>query len=200
MPKDHSPRWRMDQSNVLRRTVHMLIALAPLYYLLPVEFAEVPLKRWQLLIAVFVVVAVFEAVRLRRGVTFTGLRPHERDSIASFAWAAAGITIALWLMPMEIATPVLVGMGLCDPLAGELRRRAVSKWIPFALPVIAYFAICMTFVSLMTDTHLIIVVSISLIGSWLAVAAERYRSKLVDDDFLMIVVPGTVMSVLWLWL
>ena len=178
----------------------MLIALAPLYYLLPVEFDEVPLRRWQLLIAVFIVVAVFEAVRLRRGVTFTGLRPHERDSIASFVWAAAGITCALWLMPMEIATPVLIGMGLCDPLAGELRRKNASRLVQIAPPVVAYFAICITAISLMTDTQLSLVVAISLIGSCLAVAAERFRSKLVDDDFLMIVVPGTVMSAFWLWL
>ena len=128
----------------------MLIALAPLYYLLPVEFEEVPLRRWQLLIAVFVAVAAFEAVRLRRGVTFTGLRPHEMHSIASFAWAAAGITAALWLMPMEIATPVLVGMGLCDPLAGELRRANASRIGRIAPPVIVYFVICFVLLSLMT--------------------------------------------------
>ena len=190
----------MDQSNVLRRTVHMLIALAPLYYLLPVEFDEVPLRRWQLLITIFIAVAVFEVVRLRRGITFMGLRPHERDSIASFVWAAAGITVALWLMPMEIATPVLIGMGLCDPLAGELRRASASRWVQITPPVAAFFAICVTSLSLMTDTHFALVVLISLIGSWLAVAAERYRIRHVDDDFLMIVVPGTVMSAFWLWL
>lgn len=190
----------MDRSNLLRRSVHLLVALAPLYYLLPVEFEGVPVRRWQLLIAFFIAIAVFEAVRLRRGVTFTGLRPHEGHSIASFAWAAAGITVALWLMPMEIATPVLIGMGLCDPLAGELRRMKARRSSQIALPIGVHIVICVAALVMMTDASIALILLISFIGSSLAVATERHRMPLLDDDFLMIVVPGAAMSMLWLGL
>jgi hypothetical protein len=190
----------MDRSNLLRRTVHLLIALAPLYYLLPVEFEAFPVRRWQLLIAFFIAVAMFEAIRLRRGITFTGLRPHEGHSIASFAWAAAGITVALWLMPMEIATPVLIGMGLCDPLAGELRRSGARKSSQIALPLGVYIVICVAALATMTESSAALILLISIIGSSLAVATERHRIPLLDDDFLMIVVPGAAMSLLWLGL
>ncbi|UCE91949.1 MAG: hypothetical protein JSV90_02045 [Methanobacteriota archaeon] len=190
----------MDRSHVVRRAVHMSVALAPLYYLLPVEFEGVPVRRWQLLMVFFFVVAVFEAIRLRRGMTFTGLRPHEMHSIASFAWAAAGVTAALWLMPMEIATPVLIGMGLCDPLAGELRRKKTPMLCQIALPVVAYFMICVGALALMTESALVLIVTISVAGSFLAMATERYRIRFVDDDFLMIVMPGALMSALWLGL
>lgn len=185
---------------MLRRSVHLLVALAPLYYLLPTEFPGVPLRRWELLIALFAIVALFEAVRLRRGITFVGLRPHESRSIASFMWAAAGITIALWLMPMEVATPVLIGMGLCDPLAGELRRAKARKTSQIAYPIIVYFVICLVTLSLMTEARLELILAMSAVGAWLAIAAERAGVPLIDDDFLMIIVPGAFMSLLWLGL
>ena len=188
----------MDRSNLLRRSAHALIALAPIYYLLPTEFPVVPVHRWQFLILLFAIVAVFEAFRLRKGMTFKGLRPHEGYTIASFAWAAAGITIALWLMPMEIATPVLIGMGLCDPLVGELRRMNAKKTTQILFPMVVYFAICCVSLSLMTDVVTITVVALSFVGAWLAVMAERTRIPMVDDDFLMIIVPGIAMSLLWL--
>lgn len=185
---------------MLRRSVHLLVALAPLYYLLPAEFPGMPLRRWELLIALFAIVAVFEALRLRKGVTFVGLRPHESGSIASFMWAAAGITIALWLMPMEVATPVLVGMGLCDPLAGELRRAKAGKASQIAYPTVVYFVICFAALSLMTEARLELILVMSTVGAWLAIAAERAGVPVIDDDFLMIVVPGAFMSLLWLCL
>ena len=189
----------MDRSILLRRLVHCLVALAPLYYLLPVELPGVPVRRWHLLIAFFVLVMAFEALRLRRGVTFLGLRPHERNTIASFAWAAAGITAALWLMPMEIATPVLIGMGLVDPLVGEMRRFGASPPLRMSLPLLVYAMICMITLSLMVEGQTGAIVAVSALGAVLAVGAERLRLPGgVDDDFLMIVVPGSMMSIMWL--
>lgn len=188
----------MDRSIVLRRLIHCMIALAPLYYMLPVEMPGLPIMRWHLLIAFFATIMVFEAVRLRRGITFLGLRPHERHSIASFAWAAAGITSALWLLPMEIATPVIIGMGLIDPLAGELRRTGAAPLVRVSLPLLAYAAICVATLLLMAEKELGSVLAVSSMGAFLAVGAERLELPGVDDDFLMIVVPGSLMSLLWL--
>ena len=188
----------MDRSVVLRRLVHCLVALAPLYYLLPVELPGTPIHRWHLLVAFFAAVMMFEALRLRRGITFLGLRPHECNTIASFAWAAAGITAALWLMPMEIATPVLIGMGLIDPLVGELRRLGAKLSTQMALPLLAYVLICATSLLLMVENNAALVAVVSILGAFLAVGAERLEIPVVDDDFLMVVVPGSVMSVLWL--
>jgi len=188
----------VDRAVLARRLVHSLLAVAPVYYLIPVDLPLSPLKRWHLLIAFFVAVALFESVRLWRGVTFFGLRPHERNSIASFAWAAAGITLALWLMPWEIATPVLIGMGLVDPLVGVLRCAKRARWLQVLLPLVVYFAICVISLASLTTLPLPELVLISVIGAALAVAAERQRVPYVDDDFLMIIVPGIVMSLLWL--
>lgn len=183
---------------MVRRLVHCLVALTPVYYLIPEDLPLSPLKRWHLLIAFFLLVSIFESVRLWRRATFFGLRPHEKDSIASFAWAAAGITIALWLMPWEIATPVLIGMGLVDPLAGELRRTSSPVWLTFLLPIAVYMTICAVAMGTLTEAALPMLLAISTVGAFLAVAAERWRSTYVDDDFLMIIVPGLFMSLIWL--
>lgn len=188
----------MDREVIARRLVHCLVALTPVYYLLPVDLPLSPLKRWHLLIAFFVIVSLFETFRLWKKMTFFGLRPHEKDSIASFAWAAAGVTVALWLMPWEIATPVLVGMGLVDPLIGELRRAEKPRSLIVPLPIGAYTAICALSFVILTEASLTELAALSLIGACLAVAAEGLRVPYVDDDFLMIVVPGFFMSLLWL--
>ena len=188
----------MERSIVLRRLVHCLVALAPVYYLLPVELPGTPVHRWHLLIAFFATIMLFEAWRLHQGISFLGLRPHERNTIASFAWAAAGITTALWFMPMEVATPVLIGMGLIDPLVGELRRIGARQSAQIAMPWLAYAVICMISFSVMVENHTALIFAASIIGASLAVGAERIRLPVIDDDFLMVVVPGAVMSLLWL--
>ncbi|HIH01808.1 TPA: hypothetical protein HA259_07035 [Thermoplasmata archaeon] len=188
----------MDREALVRRLVHCLIAVTPVYYLLPEELPLAPFRRWHLLIAFFLVIAAVESIRLWRKATFFGLRPHEKHSIASFAWAAAGITIALWLMPWEIATPVLIGMGLVDPLAGELRRTGRPRCVAICLPMSVYATICAVTLWALTDVTMPLILALSAVGASLAVPAERWRSHYVDDDFLMIVVPGAIMSLLWL--
>jgi len=191
---------KTDKGVILRRTVHSLIALAPLYYLLPIDMPFSPVKRWHLLIAFFVVIMLFEAVRLRKCITFLGLRPHETHSIASFAWAAAGITVALWLMPMEIATPVLIGMGLVDPLLGELRRKGTRPAVSFPGPLLVYALICVAALLVITEEGVAAILTVSFVGAFLAIGAERLDLPVIDDDFLMIVVPGSLMSFMWLYM
>ena len=188
----------MDREVLARRLAHCLVALTPVYYIIPEELPLSPFRRWHLLIAFFLLIAIVESVRLWKKATFFGLRPHEKDSIASFAWAAAGITIALWLMPWEIATPVLVGMGLVDPLAGELRRAGRSRAVTLCLPMAVYASICIVALWALADAAIPVVLGLSVVGAAVAVAAERWRLPYIDDDFLMIIVPGTLMSLLWL--
>ena len=188
----------MEKEVMVRRLVHSLVALTPVYYLIPEDLPLSPLKRWHLLVLFFTAIALFESIRLWKRATFFGLRPHEKESIASFAWAAAGVTLALWLMPWEIATPVLIGMGLVDPLAGELRRAGKHRFTATVIPLVVYVVICLMSFWTFTQLTWTQIMSFSCLGSCLAVAAERWRVPYVDDDFLMIVVPGLAMSLLWL--
>jgi len=186
----------MERAGLFRRGVHCLIALAPLYFLLPDNLPLIGLRRWVLLIAFFVGIVSFEAYRLRKGIVILGLRPHEKTSIASFVWAAAGITAALWLLPRDIASAVLVGMALVDPLSGELRgdRRPVASQI--GLPMLAYLGLALAVLLVFEYRTLGMVVALSVLGAVSAVLSERARIPHVDDDFVMIVLPGALMTVL----
>lgn len=184
----------MRKEVLLRRGVHALIALAPLYYWVPVDVPVLGVRRWVLLMAFFAFIVCFEAVRLWKGFSVMGLRPHEAKHIASFVWAAAGITIALWLFPRDIASAALVGMALVDPLAGELRAAKVAKPVELGAPILAYFIIAAVALALFGDLGTYLIIALSVVGAVSAVFAEASDVPVVDDDFLMIVVPCLVMG------
>ena len=186
----------MRKDVLFRRGMHALIALTPLYFALPVELPVEPLRRWMLLVGFFAIVSVFEVIRLWKGITFFGLRPHEKYQIASFAWAAAGVTLLLWLFPEDIASGALVAMALVDPLAGELRASKIKDSVTISASLIAYFALFFVICALVGDRGLVVCISLAVVGSAVAIPSEWVEVRYVDDDFLMLVLPALAMTVL----
>ncbi len=183
---------------LVRRGVHALIGLAPLYYLLPVEIESLGVRRWVLLVGFLCAVIAFESVRLAKGWKLFGLRPHETKQIASFVWAAAGITATLWLFPVEVATAALVGMALVDPLAGTLRAAGARDRITLSSCTLAYFVIALPALGLLGDLAFLGCVAVAAVGAALAIPSEWFDVPYVDDDFLMLVVPAIGMAALTL--
>jgi len=184
----------MKKEALIRRSVHCLIAFAPLYFLLPDDLPVIGLRRWVLLIAFLVSIGVFDAWRRHRGITFLGLRSHERKGIASFAWAAAGITFVLWLIPQDIATAALVSMAFVDPLAGELRSNYGEKPWPVAASVLAYFALAFLIMASWGDHTAVQSMGLAFIGAGIAIPSELLKIRYVDDDFSMLVFPAIAMT------
>jgi dolichol kinase len=184
----------MDRGVLFRRCLHLLIALAPIYFMIPVDLPVWGLERWVLLIGFFAIVSGFEAIRLAKGWTFIGLRPHEAHHIASFVWAAAGITLALWLFREDIASAALIGMAFVDPLAGELRRVRPKSTMTLSIPMIAYFAISATALYAFGHLSATSIAIVSIIGAVTAVLVEREKVPYIDDDFLMIIAPCLLMQ------
>lgn len=179
---------------VVRRAFHCAIALAPLYFLLPVELPVIGLRRWFLLIAFFAFVAVFDFWRRSRGMTFLGLRPHERWGVASFLWAAAGITFVLWLIPPDLATAALVGMAFADPAAGELRSAFRRPVLAASAAASLYFGVVMATLVLSGDWSAGKAALLAFVGAGIAIPSESLKVRFVDDDFSMLVFPAIVMS------
>jgi len=173
---------------------HVAIAFAPLYFLLPDDLLIPGLRRWILLVLFFCSILLFEAFRLWKGFIFMGLRPHEVNQIASFAWAAIGITLVLWLFPEDIATAALVGMALVDPLAGQLRSKYGEKGVSLVLSALAYFLLAFSIVALWADRDVIGAAFLALVGAGVAIPSEAIRQKYIDDDFAMAFFPAVVMS------
>lgn len=180
---------------MFRRCLHCLMALSPAYYLLPTELPALGLDRWVLLIGFIFSVSLVESVRLLKGWTFFGLRPHERNQIASFVWAAAGVTAALWLFREDVATAAIIGWAIVDPLAGELRRVRPRSAVTIIVPVMVYVAVAVPVLYLWGMMSLLSVALVSVIGATTAVIAEREKIRYIDDDFLMIVLPCLMMEI-----
>lgn len=190
----------MERQILVRRVMHALIALAPLYYLIPVELSPLGVKRWMLLIAFLGVMIAFEALRLAKGITFMGLRPHEKTQIASFVWAAAGVVLTLWLFPQEIASVALVGMALVDPLAGEMRRSGGKDIRTVSVSLLAYFALALFVLVVVGPCELLGCAALAAVGAALAIPSEWFDVPHVDDDFTMLLVPALGMTALTLLL
>ncbi len=174
----------MDFGHWTRRLVHLSAPLFLVYYWIPDEVYGASKEIGLLL--VLALILVFEAVRLWRGWTFLGLRDYEARRISAFAWASVGLTFTFLFFPLELATPAVTGMAFTDPLIGELRRRK-SALYPL-LPIAFYFLLVLAiFIVLMGWGWQVLIASI--VGTFLAITVERIRTKYVDDDFLMMVVP-----------
>jgi dolichol kinase len=184
----------MKKEVLVRRCMHALIALTPLYFALPVVLPVVPVRRWELLMAFFVGVSIFETIRLWKGITFFGLRPHEKNQIASFAWAAAGVTLLLWLFPEDIASGALVAMALVDPLAGELRCSGYRDKVTVSVSFVAYFALFLAASAFVGDRDVGVYIVLAIVGGIVAIPSERFKFRYVDDDFLMLVLPALATS------
>lgn len=184
----------MKKEAVLRRGVHASMALAPLYYALPVSLPYLGIHRWSLVVAFFGAIMAFEAIRLWKGITFMGLRPHEKDQIASFAWAAAGITAVLWLCPHDIASAALIGMALVDPLAGELRILGVRDRLTITSTLLICFGLCIVSLLAWDLRPALQSLLLAVVAAPLAIASERIETRYIDDDFLMSVIPAAAMT------
>lgn len=188
-----------DREILVRRLMHCLIALAPLYFLIPDDLPVINLRRWVLLIVFFTAISIFDAWRRWKKIPVFGLRPHETDRIASFAWAAAGITFVLWLIPKDLATATLISMAFTDPLAGELRRIYGRNSMVLAISFVVFFFLAFSTLAIWADHTVVACVFIAAAGALAAIPSEAIKSPVVDDDFLMLAVPGVVMGLLALY-
>lgn len=184
-----------EREIVVRRLMHCLIALAPIYFLLPDDLPVINMRRWVLLIVFFVGVSIFDTWRRINKVPIFGLRPHEEDSVASFAWAAAGITFVLWMIPKPLATAVLIGMAFVDPLAGELRRVHGKKPWVYGASAAVYFALAFSTLAIWGDHSIPLSAVLALIGAAVAIPSEAIKVGVIDDDFLMLALPGVAVGV-----
>lgn len=182
----------MERGTILRRAVHLCTPAFLVFYLLPDPLWEGGITRVQGLLIVLATVMVFEGARLLMRIEIPGMRDYEYGRMSAAAWAAIGMTIAFLFFPLEYAAPAFFGMGWVDPLIGELRSRG-SVMYPW-LPSIVYFLIVLIALTLLVGIGAEVVVA-SLTATVVGIGVERMRTRYVDDDFLMLVVPLVTIAV-----
>jgi hypothetical protein len=176
----------MDLGHVFRRMVHLCTPVFLVYYWLPDPLWIGGPGRQISVLALLLIVLNFELWRLRKKPQIIGTRPYEMNRLSAAAWAALAFTIAFLFFPLQYSAPALIGMGWVDPLIGELRARK-SKLYP-AVPLLVYFAIAFVTLGVLTSQWLVALIA-SLPATRLAITVENTKTRYLDDDFVMAIVP-----------
>ncbi len=183
----------MDRGHVFRRMFHLCAPGILVYYFFPGTFLGISKEAW--LILGLILLLVLEAGRLFRGKVFFGMRDYEKTQISAYAWAGMGVTIALLAFPMPFVICAVVGLGWTDPIIGELRKRKRMTYYPW-MPLLFYFLIVFGCLVLFSDIPWLAIVILASVGSLGAIAVEKPKIP-VDDDFLMLVLPLIVMTLVY---
>ncbi len=180
----------MKGSSAFRRIFHILSPAFLAYYLLPDEVGG-GITRVSLAILFVGTAWCIEIARISLGINLFGMRPYEGARVSAYAQGTLGLAIGIFLIRQPaIVVPVFLGMAWIDPLAATARRRG---W-PRAIIGLAYFG-------LFFGAELLLPAPwpaswsfvMAIVAMALALVVEGPKHRLLDDDFLMQVVPYAVL-------
>ncbi len=178
-----------------RRTIHVLGALVLLYYVLPSDTFVIASTTTVLLFLLAIGLTI-ELLRHTVGLKPPLIRPYEEGRVASFAWYAIALTVALLAFPPPIATTVILGAAFVDPLIGELRRvHAWNRYYPSA-PIALYLALSIPTLYGFGRWSAGAAILGAALATTLAIAVERKKSAWFDDDWTMVLIPGAALTIL----
>ncbi|MFQ6106056.1 MAG: hypothetical protein ACE5QF_00490 [Thermoplasmata archaeon] len=183
-------RIEVEESGI-RRFVHICLPIFLLYYLVP-EDTWMGLDKRAVMLASLLFLLVFESIRLSHQIRIFGLRDYEMDAVGAYLWAGAGLTLVFLLFDISLVVPAVLGMAWVDPLNGVLRSRG-SRSYPL-MPFICYLTIAATALLLLSTFDPLRIAAISITGAAAGMASEHFKTRFVDDDFLMLIIPVVVMT------
>ncbi len=172
-----------------RRILHGLGGGAIAYYLLPVDLIG-PFSKLDLLLALLAGVLLLEALRLGAGFDLPTVRPYERRRLASFAFFAIALTLALLLFPVPIGAATILGASWVDPLAGELRLSSRLRRSYPILPGLIYLGLATSMLVAWSPITLAPALAVAAGMAVVALAAEYPKSRWIDDDLAMTLLPA----------
>lgn len=176
-------------SHWFRRMVHVSGACVLSYYLIPVNIPWVNNLKITVALAVFLLAASIEIIRLQGKLSKAFLFPfrkYETYRVGAHIWLGASAIFLLLFFPQQIAAPCILAVCFADPVIGELRKR--NK----VAGVMSGFIICLGIFALFDYS-----LYLALLLGGLAVAAESLRVKSIDDNLLMPLIPAIIILVGW---
>ncbi len=177
---------------VWRRTLHVVGAVALVYYVLPTNFFLLAPKEYVLLGALLAVLIV-EGLRHTVGLELPTIRPYEEGRVGSFAIFGTAIVIAILVFPLAIACAVVLGTAIADPLAGELRHNPRYRDADVAAPFAAYWGLAFVGLAVLGRWPAVPSVGLALVAGAIGIAVERPKVWWYDDDIAMTLVPAVAL-------
>lgn len=172
-------------SRCFRRMVHVSCACTLVYYLFPDSIFWIYAAKIILASGIFSAAVVIEIIRLKgaldEGFLFP-FRDYEKYKVGAHIWLGISILVLLVFFPQQIAAPCILAVCLVDPIIGELRMK--KKLLSYVCGFCISSAIFVVF------NYPILLCSLA---GFLAVSAESIRSKNIDDNILMPLVPAAIL-------
>ena len=180
----------MIDEQIYRRFNHTIAACFVVYFLFPEKIMG--LERYYLIFLFWLLVVGIEIARFQKNVEILGLRDYEKNRIAGFVWFASGACLLLGLYEIDLAPQsfvigTIIMAAYTDPVIGEANKRYDDKW-GLILGLGCSFLIYQLIIG---------VFFYAIIGSIVAVIAERPKIKWFDDDLAMQIIPIIVMCFLY---
>ena len=178
-----------------RRVFHTFAASFLFYYLLPDEEWMNAIKIVVPILIVFCMIAI-EYRRLRGTLDhqrFFGLRSYEKKQPASYLYFGIAVVLLFLLFPQQIAIPCILCASFTDPIMGETRHYFGKKRAYTIGFIVSLFFFCITWYQ--ADWWILILVSV--IGAAGALIGEAKKIRLIDDDFMIQMLPAILVFVLW---
>jgi len=178
-----------------RRVFHTFAASFVFYYLLPDEYGITLLKNSILILVVIGMVGI-EYRRLKGEIDherFFGLRNYEKGRPASYLYFAIAVVLLFLFFPQQIAIPCILCAAFTDPIIGEARYYFGKK----KAYLIGFLVSLCIFLVIWNQAEWWILVLVSVVGASGALLGEAKKLRLVDDDFLIQILPAIFIVVLW---
>lgn len=178
-----------------RRVFHTFAASFLLYYLLPDELWINLLKIY---IPIFMVagISIIEYRRITGEIKherFFGLRSYEQHRPASYLFFGIALLFLFLFFPQQIAIPCILCAAFTDPVIGELRFHLDKK----KAYLIGFLLSMMFFLLTWFRAEWWIVLLVSLLGASGAILGEAKKLRLLDDDFMIQMLPAIILFILW---
>ncbi len=187
---EYDPHW-------YRRVFHTFSASFIFYYMLPDIYWINLVKIW-IPVVLLIFIFILEYLRINGKVNsnhFFGLRMYEEKRVSSYLFFGIAVFILLLFFPQQIAVPCILCASIADPIMGEIRHRYGEKKV-----YVVGFLVCALFFFVTwykADFRILIIVS--LIGAAGAVIGETKKLKLLDDDFMIQMVPAILLLIIWIF-
>lgn len=178
-----------------RRVFHTFAASFLFYYLLP-DDELVNLGKMIIPTIIIFCMIVVEYRRIRGDLDnqrFFGLRNYEKKRPASYLYFGIAVLLLFLLFPQQIAIPCILCASFTDPIIGESRYYLGKKRAYSIGFIVSMFFFLVTWYK--SDWWILIFVV--LIGATGAVLGETKKLKLVDDDFMIQMLPAFLLLLMW---
>jgi len=187
-------RFADTHGEYLRRFCHIACSCIPVFYFLilspQLNHSEIVLH--QLLLSALAMILMLDGARVAFGVTVIGQRDYEYHRYASLTGLLVGMVLVLWWAPYhQLAIAIILTATLVDPVMGVMRRCDCSLLIRCVVGV-SLVILLWVGVGVLEVMSMICVVMLAV----LTVFIENYQLTWLDDNFLIQVIPLSVVLVI----